>query len=306
MEEDTKQDVITTMLGLRQKTICNEPIKARLKTQSVSSSVTSGVNNSTTGNDKNGSSDKVNDGNKSYYHNGRNPYHRDGVRNKTSSTGGHHSHYSNNTAVPKNGSIYSGDRVNFINSNSNNVKKSSRGYYINGGGSASYNGSQNYHQQQRRGDGKGRNNGTARRSDKEGDKGRKAQKNLSPPPPVVEEHYPSLAGGGAVPSSPTSIVHLKHSSDKAVPSSTDGTRSSNITGGYAAALLKDAPPSLPPTSAKNTSATNAKPLKTATAAKAVTNMPSPSSKSPKKVSGENSIFLCVLVFFANFERCCKK
>eukprot|EP00551_Chaetoceros_affinis_P005377 CAMPEP_0203665698 /NCGR_PEP_ID=MMETSP0090-20130426/2870_1 /ASSEMBLY_ACC=CAM_ASM_001088 /TAXON_ID=426623 /ORGANISM="Chaetoceros affinis, Strain CCMP159" /LENGTH=707 /DNA_ID=CAMNT_0050529345 /DNA_START=314 /DNA_END=2437 /DNA_ORIENTATION=+ len=290
-----QQDVVTTMLNLRQKTICSEPIKARLKTQSISSSVAASNSAPVSDGGNNGNSysssdsDKVNGGYRSNYYSGRNPYHRNGVRNKTPSTGGRYNNYSaSNATIHKNSNIYSGDRASFMNgknnSNNYNGKKSSRGHYFNDGGSTSYYGSQNYQPQRRDGGSSGSNSSSTGGGDNLVDKAKKVQKNLPPPPPVVEEHYPTLTGDGnsVGPSSPTSIANLELRLRNRV---------STATSGYAAALLKAAPPSLPATTPATTTitATNVKPLQNATATKTVTSLPSP--KGAKKKNETSASFL---------------
>jgi hypothetical protein len=227
--ESNPQDVLTTMLDLRNKKICNESIKARLKTSSSSiqpSSTSPAVTSTNTY--------------RQNYYPGRNPYYRSGVRNKTPAMGGAPSSrgYYNQYQNANPSQVYSGDRVSF-----SGAKKFTRGGFGEKNGGAY--GKQQYHTPK---DGKANNQS----GPVDNTKLKKVEKSL-PPPPVVEEHYPSL-DGVAGESSPSSVANLYSGG-----------------GGYAAALLKDAPPAPPATTLK------------LPPAKAVTNIPSYTSKSGKKV-----------------------
>lgn len=166
----SQQDLVTILLGLRSKLICNEPIKARLKTQSIA---TQGV-------PMQGS--------------GYNPY-----RGKYSSYRGSNQ-------------IYSGDRNSYY-----PRKYNSRPFSKPRAGRGS--------------EGSGPHKGA---SDNQ-KKGRVADKVVLPPPPLVEEHFPGLAG------SPTSTIVTSNVED-AEEIDSQGSIPVASVGGYAAALLKAAPP----------------------------------------------------------------
>jgi hypothetical protein len=263
--ENNTGDILTTMLNLRSKTICNEAIKARLKTQTMSSLIQSSNISKATRNINKISYRQHYSGSSSQ------PYYRnsDGVRNKTSSSStssssprGYYNNYSNQ--------VYAGDRVMYP----KDVKKFVRGGNTNT--SNPYNGKQQQQQHQyqhSQRDGKSHHHN----SENSGNKLKKVEKSL-PPPPVVEEHYPSLAGGevgvesrgAGGDSSPTSITKLEDQQQQPSKTVTLSSKvSSSSGGGYAAALLKDAPP-LPPTSS-----TFAPKSSTTTTPKAVTNLPNP-------------------------------
>jgi hypothetical protein len=161
-------DLVSIMLDLRSKTICDEPIKARVKTQTTRSS---------------GSSPPLSSSGK--YHqqqySNRHSYSRNNER-KTEKSG-------ESSSVSSRGyvnNVYAGDRVIFPS------KKFAKGSYGNNG--ATMNSSRRYKQYQPR-DGK-------RFSDT--DSVDNKSKKFVPPPPVVEEHYPSLGLGD---SSPTSVAN---------------------------------------------------------------------------------------------------
>ncbi len=160
----SQQDLVSILLDLGSKKICDQPVKARLKTQSVA---TQGV--------------PMQGG-------GWNPY-----RSK-------YNGYNNN------GNVYAGDRVSF------NRRKFSNKPFSKKRGKA----------------------GEAAGSQKGNDDGRTKAKveKAGPPPPLVEEHFPGLAG------SPKSTA-----SDANVHEKNKGVKKEIATNsGYAAALLKAAPP----------------------------------------------------------------
>ncbi len=155
------QDIIEVMQSLRNKTICDEAIKARLKTQSMTSSSTG---ESTTYQPN------------AYY--GRNPYYRNGGAQYR---GGPGSHYSSNRGYYSSNQIYLGDRISY------GSKKYSRGGYGSGSGSFDENNGGSYKKRYHR-EGKAGPNVNATEE-------AKVTKTKQAPPPVGEEHYPSLSGG---------------------------------------------------------------------------------------------------------------
>uniref|UniRef100_A0A7S3V6V1 HTH La-type RNA-binding domain-containing protein n=1 Tax=Chaetoceros debilis TaxID=122233 RepID=A0A7S3V6V1_9STRA len=166
----SQQDLVTILLGLRSKLICNEPIKARLKTQRIA---TQGV--PTQGS-------------------GYNPY-----RGKYPSYRGSNQ-------------VYSGDRNSYY-----PRKYNSRPFSKPRGGRGS--------------EGSGPYKGVSDNQKKV----RVADKVVLPPPPLVEEHFPGLAG------SPTSTIVTSNVEDTEENDSQGSIPVASV-GGYAAALLKAAPP----------------------------------------------------------------
>jgi hypothetical protein len=162
----SQQDLVSILLNLGSKRICDEPVKARLKTQSAA---TPGV--------------PMQGG-------GWNPY-----RSK------YHG-YNNN-----NGQTYTGDRASF------NPRKFSNRPYSKRRGKA------------------GDSPGTHKEYDDAEKKSAKVE-NAGPPPPLVEEHFPGLSG------SPKST----NAAGEEIGNDNEVKKEILTNSGYAAALLKAAPP----------------------------------------------------------------
>lgn len=272
--ENSSKDLVTIMLDLKTKTICNEAIKARVKTQTVVSS-TSRSTTATTGKGTYYNSSSSNNSRSDYNYNNSYSYNRNGRRAmggptsfSSSSSRGYYRHDSNQ--------VYSGDRANYYVS-----KKYSRGSYgyNNNGGSGGSGGSGNtfrkqqdqYHQRDRK----------DHDSTNVSDDTNRAKKDVDsqPPPPVIEQHYPSLSGTKVGDSSPTSVT--TSGLGEQISSKISSSSSRVLGGGYAAALLKEAPRQRQPV------AINTKPP---VRSKTVTNVPS--SKGSDKVRQINGKLLC--------------
>lgn len=202
-----QHDMVSILLDLRSKTICNEPIKARLKSQSIAI---------------NSRSNQQQHYNNRQYNNGSsyNPY-RGGYRNNNTSS------YMNQHK------IYSGDRLSYprkFNTTTNN-----RSFPKQRGRKGSES-SSNYHPHQYN----PHHSGMKRTDSSNSLKGEKdstenkVEKVLPPPPPLVDEHFPGLGNTA----SPKSVGDDNNSA----PASSVPTSTTIPNSGYAAALLKSAPP----------------------------------------------------------------
>ncbi len=173
IDDSTSQhDLVSILLDFRSQKICNEPIKARLKTQSTAAAtnVPSAMQDS-----------------------GFNPYHGKYLAHR-------------NNSYP----IYSGDRVGY----SYSRKYTTRPYSKLRGGRGS----------DTMGSGRGGNDSK---------KNKINEKVTTPPPPLVEEHFPGLE------TSPKSTITANHGEIEVNESKRAAITTTN---GYAAALLKAAPP----------------------------------------------------------------
>lgn len=167
----SQQDVIEVMQSLRDKSVCDEPIKARLKTQSSASSSQTG--------------EAVYQQN-SYY--GRNPYYRNGGARYKGGVGSQYSNASRGYVNHYSNQIYFGDRAAYAS------KKYARGSF----GAGSFEESSGGYKKRFHRDGKGATHANTTEETK-------VAKTQEPPPPVGEEHYPSLSGSDGD-SSPTSVA----------------------------------------------------------------------------------------------------
>lgn len=222
--ETSQQDVYDILLNLRNKHILKEPVKARLKTQSI---IANSENNSPLS-----SPASIGAGNMPSY----NPNHSFNSRNKTPI-------YRNNS-----NHIYSGDRMYY----------STRKHYSGGsrnGASYATNGKFKHNRFNSR---HGSSSSSQFPSSNKGKLGagndeseKKEPNNVQAPPPLVDEHYPSL--GGQSPKS--TIVPTEEQAEErdGKPSVSDEQRlesvettpvtKSNV--GYAAAVLKAIPQNNP-------------------------------------------------------------
>ncbi len=263
--ENSSKDLVTIMLDLKTKTICNEAIKARVKTQTVVSS-TSRSTTATTGKGTYYNSSSSNNSRSDYNYNNSYSYNRNGRRAmggptsfSSSSSRGYYRHDSNQ--------VYSGDRANYHLS-----KKHSRGYYgYNNNGDS---GNNTFRKQQDKYHQRDRKDHDSTNVSDDGNSGKK-DVDSQPPPPVIEQHYPSLSCtgtkvGDSSPTSTTSVLGEQSSSK---------ISSRVLGGGYAAALLKEAP--------RQHVAINTKPP---VRSKTVTDVPS--SKGSDKVRQINEKLLC--------------
>ena len=221
---NSSKDLLSIMLDLKSKKICNETIKARLKAQTMVSSSSIGSSPK---------SYKKNINYRPNYHSSRYSFNnRNGVGRKTGGVGGPSSSsprggYYNSSNSNYSNQIYSGDRVNYTS------KKYSRGT---GNANSAYR--KQYQYQSR--DGKGIDHTDSG----ENNKAKKVVK-IQPPPPVGKEHYPSL-NGELGDSSPISIT--KTGMEEELGKKSPNVVKSCVGGAYAAALLKDAPSTQPSTS----------------------------------------------------------
>lgn len=226
----SQHDLVSILLDLRSQTICDEPIKARLKTPSATA--TSATATSTANNNASVSS--------AFYNN---PYHRH-AGGRYSGGGGARPHRNHNSYT----SIYSGDRAGYYNSSSRKYT-STRPYSKHRGGrgpgfSGGDGSSGGYYNHSRGGSGGG-----------EYSKKNKIHepKVTLPPPPLVEEHFPGLGIG--MERSPKSTIMANHDTGSGESESVMEAKRSTLTrttpvvvataSGYAAALLKDAAPTVP-------------------------------------------------------------
>ena len=167
----SQQDVIEVMQSLRDKTVCDEPIKARLKTQFSASSSQTG---------------KIVYQPNSYY--GRNPYYRNGGTHYKGGVGSQYSNASRGYVNHYSNQIYFGDRAAYTS------KKYTRGSF----GAGNFDESSGGYKKRFHRDGKGTANANTTQETK-------VAKTHEPPPPVGEEHYPSLSGSVGD-YSPTSVA----------------------------------------------------------------------------------------------------
>lgn len=213
----SQQDTVNLLLSLRSAKICNEPIKVRLKTQSVA------ANNNSSAIETPAPSSP-----------GYNPY-RTWNRSKSAvSSRGY------------NNQIYTGDRVNY-GSKKYYTGEKGRGYVAAGG----YN--KNYRGDRRSGDPHSNGDETSKGSDAFGEK-EVQEEEIVLPPPSCEKNFPSLGGNSLKPTivgannnagteekdmADNTVIEQK--SVTPVPVSISPKAPATPTGGYAAALLKAVP-----------------------------------------------------------------
>lgn len=178
----SKQDMVSILLNLRNKKLCNEPIKARLKTSSTA----------TTTRETYGQVSEI-----SSYNTYR------------------------NSDVSQAGKIYSGDRVNYSFRDSSKPFSKARGAK-----GTEYHG---FHKKGYSFEGRKVYKSDAKKSSPTSS----SSSSSSPPPPLVDEHFPGLAGSARKEGVEESIKN----GEKEMPK-----EMSNSITGYAAALLKAAPP----------------------------------------------------------------
>jgi len=213
----SQQDTVNLLLSLRSAKICNEPIKVRLKTQSVA------ANNNSSAIETPAPSSP-----------GYNPY-RTWNRSKSAvSSRGY------------NNQIYTGDRVNY-GSKKYYTGEKGRGYVAAGG----YN--KNYRGDRSSGDPHSNGDETRKGSDAFGEK-EVQEEEIVLPPPSCEKNFPSLGGNSLKPTivgannnagteekdmADNTVIEQK--SVTPVPVSISPKAPATPTGGYAAALLKAVP-----------------------------------------------------------------
>jgi len=174
----SQQDMVSILLNLRNKKLCNDPIKARLKTASAAT--------------------------------------RDAPR-QVSDVLRYCTYHKSDAS--RNGKIYTGDRVNYSLRDSNKLFSKPRG----GKGADHQHGFNK------------KSYAVEARKLHKGDEKKTSHPAVSssPPPPFVEEHFPGLSGSVPIEMSTDSM----RGDEKELPRET-----SNSITGYAAALLKAAPP----------------------------------------------------------------